>query len=93
VTATESPDTVAVRASRQRRRGWVLLAIAAWNVWLWVTRIRNLMDGADDFSAAFVGVHAVLYVGSLALAGVLAVMGVRMLREARAGETARGSGS
>ena len=83
MTVTEQPDTVAVRASSQRRRGYVLLAIAAWNVWLWVTRIRNLVADAGDFSAAFVGVHAVLYGASLVLAGVLAVMGVRMLREAR----------
>lgn len=79
--------TVSVRAASQRRRGLVLLAIAAWNVWLWVTRIRNLVVGAEDFSAAFVGVHAVLYGVSLVLAGVLAVMGWRMWREGRREET------
>ncbi len=85
MTVTEQPDTVAVRASTQRRRGYILLAIAAWNVWLWVTRIRNLVADAGEFSAAFVGVHAALYAASLGLAGVLAVMGVRMLRDARGG--------
>ena len=61
-----------------------MIAIAAYNVWLWATRINNLLAGAEDFSAAFIGIHTVLYLGSLALAGVLAVMGVRMVREARA---------
>lgn len=79
----EESDTVRVRAVAQRRRGWVLLAVAAWNVWLWATRIRNLVADAGEVSAAFVGVHAVLYGVSLILAGVLAVMGYRMLREGR----------
>jgi hypothetical protein len=75
VAVTERPDTVAVSAAVHRRRGIVLLAIALFNVWLWGTRIRNLVAGAGDFSSAFVGVHAVLYGTSLLLAGVLAVMG------------------
>lgn len=83
MTVTEHSDTVAVRASTQRRRGYLLLAVAAWSVWLWATRIRNLVEDAGDFSAAFVGVHAVLYGVSLVIAGGLAVMGVRMLRESR----------
>jgi hypothetical protein len=83
VAVSEHSDTVRVSATTQRRRGWLLLAVAAWNVWLWVTRIRNLVADAGDVSVAFFGVHAVLYVVSLALAGVLAVMGYRMLRESR----------
>lgn len=73
----------AVQARRSRRRGTILLLIAAWNLWLWATRIYNLAEGADDFSAAFIGVHAVLYVVSIALAVVLAVMGWRLRREGR----------
>ena len=80
---TERPDTVEVNATAQRRRGVVLLAIAVWTVWLWATRIRNLVADAGEVSAAFVGVHAVLYGVSLVLAGVLAVMGWRMWREGR----------
>jgi hypothetical protein len=83
VAAPERPDIVAVSPTAHRRRGVVLLAIAVFNVWLWGTRIRNLVADAGDFSAAFVGVHAVLYGTSLVLAGVLAVMGWRMVREAR----------
>lgn len=84
---TERPDTVAVTRAVHRRRGLVLLAIAVFNVWLWGTRIRNLVADAGDASAAFVGVHAVLFGTSLVLAGVLAVLGWRMLREARRGPT------
>lgn len=71
-------------ARRQARRGTILLTIAGWNVWLWVTRIYNLASDDTERTAAFIGVHALLYGVSLALAGVLAVMGVRMRREARA---------
>ena len=80
---TERPSPVRDRGATHRRRGMILLAIAAWNVWLWGTRIRNLVADAGDFSAAFVGVHAVLYGVSLVLAAVLAVMGWRMWRESR----------
>ncbi len=80
---TEGPRTVAVAPSTHRRRGLVLLAIAVFNVWLWGTRIRNLIASSGEFSAAFVGVHAVLYGTSLLLAGVLAVLGWRMWREGR----------
>lgn len=66
-----------------RRRGMILVAIAAWNVWVWGTRIANILRDAADFSTGFVGVHLALYGGSLALAGVLAVLGLRMWREAR----------
>lgn len=84
---TERPETVAVDSTAHRRRGFVLLAIAVWNVWLWGTRIRNLVADAGEFSAAFVGVHAALYGASLVLTGVLAVIGWRMWREARRGPT------
>lgn len=80
---TDESERAAVRPMVQRRRGVILLLIAAWNVWLWGTRIRNLVVDAGDFSTAFVGVHAVLYGVSLVLAGVLAVLGARMWREGR----------
>jgi hypothetical protein len=69
-----------------RRRGVLLLAIAAFQLWLWVTRIANLVRDADGFSTAFVAVHALLYVAAIGVALVLAVIGIRMLREARRAE-------
>jgi hypothetical protein len=80
---TPRPETLTVPATTHRRRGLLLLAVAVWSVWLWGTRIRNLVATADDVSTAFVGVHAVLYGVSLVIAAVLAVVGWRMWSEAR----------
>lgn len=85
------PDVLQVPRRRHRRRALLLLGVALWSVWLWGTRIRNLVAGADDFSAAFIGVHAVLYGVSLAIAAVLAVVGVRMWRESREDREGRAS--
>jgi hypothetical protein len=50
--------------------------------WLWGTRIWNLVRDAEDFSTAFVAVHAVLYVAAIGAGVLLAVLGIRMWREA-----------
>lgn len=76
-------DAVSTPRAVHRRRGLILLAAAAFNVWLWATRMRNLVADAGDFSAAFVGVHAVLYVSATAVALVVGVIGFRQWREAR----------
>lgn len=85
--APVTPDASAARPSTtravHRRRGWLLVAAMLFNLWLWGTRINNLVEGAESFSAAFVAVHAVLYVAAIAVAVVVGVIGVRMLREAR----------
>jgi hypothetical protein len=77
-------DAVTTPRAVHRRRGLLLLAAALFNVWLWATRMRNLIADAGDFSAAFVGVHAVLYVSATAVAIVVGVIGFRQWREARA---------
>lgn len=74
---------VVVPATRHRRRGWLLLAVAAWSVWVWGTRVLNLVRAGEEYSTAFVVVHAVLYGSAFVIAGGLARMGVRMVREAR----------
>jgi hypothetical protein len=66
-----------------RRRGIVLVGLAVFQFWLWGTRIWNLVRDADDFSAAFVAVHAILYAAAIAAGVLLAVLGGRMWREAR----------
>jgi hypothetical protein len=58
--------------------------LALFQFWLWGTRINNLVRDAGNFSAAFVAVHAVLYVAAIGAGVVLAVLSVRMWREARA---------
>jgi hypothetical protein len=66
-----------------RRRGWLLLAVAVFQLWLWGTRIANLLESVGSFSAAFVAVHAALYVTAIGVALVIGVLGWRMVAEAR----------
>ena len=72
------------------RRGLVLLAIGVFQVWLWSTRLMNLMQDPEPRSTAFIVVHAVLYLAAFGAAGVLLALGWRMRREAKA---ARGATS
>jgi hypothetical protein len=65
-----------------RARANVLLAAAAWTFYVWVTRIWNILsDPAHDLG--FKAVHSLLAVVSVAFAVALAVIGLRMRREAR----------
>jgi hypothetical protein len=66
---------------RSRARSNVLLAAAAWTVYVWVTRMWNIARDPDhDFG--FKAVHGALAVVSLAFAVAIAVIGFRMRREA-----------
>lgn len=67
------------------RRGLLLLAAFAWNTWVWVTRIYNLVTGPewDTATTAFLAVHLVLYAASLAVGTMVGVIGWRMWRETR----------
>ena len=66
-----------------RRHGWLLLAIAAWNVVIWLTFAKNLYaahaDGEDRATAYWVA-HSVLIVVDLVIAVVLTRLGLRVLR-------------
>jgi hypothetical protein len=69
-------------------RSTLLLAAAAWTIWVWTTRIWNILgDPAHD--AAFKAVHSLLALVSIAFAVALAVVGWRMRREERAGTAQR----
>jgi hypothetical protein len=60
-----------------RRYAWLLFAIAAWNVVVWATFIRNL--AADDGRpTGFYVAHSVLIVVDLLIAAVLVFVGVRI---------------
>lgn len=65
------------------RRGLVLLVLGLFQVWLWTTRVVNLLGDPEPRTTGFVVVHAVLYAAAFASAGVLLVIGWRMRREAR----------
>ena len=63
-----------------RTRSTLLLAAAAWTIWVWATRIWNILgDPAHD--AAFKTVHSLLALVSIAFAVALGVVGWRMRRE------------
>ena len=65
-----------------RARSSLLLAAAAWTIWVWVTRIWNILgDPAHD--AAFKLVHSLLALVSVAFGIALGVVGLRMRREER----------
>ena len=68
-----------------RARSTLLLAAAAWTIWVWTTRIWNIVnEPAHD--AAFKAVHSLLALVSIAFGVALGVVGLRMRREARARE-------
>jgi hypothetical protein len=73
-----------VGMKRQRTRANLILAASAWTLYVWVTRMWNLAQDPGT-SLGFKAVHAVIAVISVAFAVVLAVIGLRMRREARAG--------
>lgn len=80
--------TVTVPRAAHRRRGWLLVAAMVFNLWLWGTRIANLIGDADGFTPAFIAVHAVLYVSAIGVAVVVGAIGGRMVAQARRADVA-----
>lgn len=70
--------------STHRRRAVFLAAVALWNLWLWITRIQNLVQDDTPRETAFIVVHAVLYGASILVALAVGWLAWRMWREARA---------
>ena len=62
----------------------ILRAAAAWTIFIWVTRIRNIL-GDDTRSTGFKVIHSVLALVSVAFA--IAILGVASRNRRRAGET------
>lgn len=81
VPAPDDGGAVAVPARTHRARSWILLAFAAWNVWVWTTRAVNMVGERNEWDVAFVVVHLLLFAGGLGGAVVLGVVGWRMRRE------------
>lgn len=81
----DAPATaVALAPTTHRRRAFFLLAVAAWNLWLWITRIWNLVQDETPRTTTFITVHAVLYGASILIALAVGWLGWRMWREAKA---------
>jgi hypothetical protein len=69
-----------------RNRANLLLAAAGWTLYVWGTRIWNILaDPTRDFR--FKAVHTLLALVSVAFAVALGVVGLRMRREAAASLT------
>ncbi len=81
VDVTDHSRSVAIPARVHRRRGLLLLALGAFQLWLWGTRIVNLLGDADQFSTAFVGIHLALYTAAIGAGVVLGVLGWKQWRE------------
>jgi cytochrome bd-type quinol oxidase subunit 1 len=65
-----------------RRAAKVLLAAAAWTLYVWITRMWNILQ--DDHSVGFKVVHAVLAVVSIGFGIAVGVIGWRALRSGKA---------
>lgn len=82
-TTLDEPRASLTTPATHRRRGLVLLVIGLFQVWLWTTRMINLLGDPEPRTTGFIVVHAVLYLAAFGCAGVLLVVGWRMRREAR----------
>lgn len=76
-------DEAVTTPATHRRRGLVLVAVGVFQVWLWVTRVINLVQDPQPRTTGFVVVHALLYAAAFGAAFVLLGIGWRMWREAR----------
>lgn len=57
------------------------MVLGGFQLWLWGTRIVNLLGEVGSFSAAFVAVHLVLYIAAIGAGVWLLALGWRLLRE------------
>ena len=88
VDVTDQRRTVTIPARVHRRRGLLLLVLGLFQLWLWGTRIVNLLGDAGEFSTAFVGIHLALYTAAIGAGIVLGWLGWTQWRE---GSRAEGS--
>lgn len=65
-----------------RRAAWFLVGLAVWNLYVWVTFVRNIYP--DHHLDGFFLVHVAVGAVSVALAALAGALGVRALRAHRA---------
>lgn len=71
------------RVRLDRRHAALLLAVAGWNVLTWLMFAENLAD-AEGRPTGYYVAHSTLIVVNLGIAAVLATLGRRAWKEARA---------
>ncbi|MFC4784259.1 SCO4848 family membrane protein [Nocardioides sp. MAHUQ-72] len=67
----------------ERKHGWLLLAVAAWNVVIWLMFAKNLSAAhaaGEDRPTGYWVAHTVLIVVDLVIAVVLARLALKILR-------------
>ena len=64
-----------------RRAAWTLIALCAWTLWVWITRVWII--AGQDQSKGFKVVHGILAAGSIAFGLAAGWIGYRALRPAR----------
>jgi hypothetical protein len=64
-----------------RRAAWTLIALCAWTLWVWITRVF-IISGQDQ-SMGFKVVHGLLAAGSIAFGLAAGWIGYRGLRSGR----------
>jgi hypothetical protein len=63
-----------------RRAAWTLIALCAWTLWVWITRVWII--AGQDQSTGFKVVHGFLAAGSIAFGLAAGWIGYRGLRPA-----------
>jgi hypothetical protein len=61
-----------------RRAAWTLVALCVWTLWVWITRMWNILG--QDQSMGFKVVHTILAIGSIAFGLAAGWIGFRALR-------------
>ena len=64
-----------------RRAAWTLIALCAWTLWVWITRVWII--AGQDQTMGFKVVHGILAAGSIAFGLAAGWIGYRGLRSAR----------
>jgi hypothetical protein len=64
-----------------RRAAWTLVALCAWTLWVWITRVWII--AGQDQSMGFKVVHTILAAGSIAFGLAAGWIGYRALRPVR----------
>jgi hypothetical protein len=68
------------------RHAWLLIGVAIWNFFIWITFAKNLSAAharGEDHPAGYWVAHTVLIVVDLLIGAVLGVVGVKALRASR----------
>ena len=71
--------------SLERKHGWIIAAIAAWNVFIWITFAKNLSaahSAGEDRPTGYWVAHTVLIIVGLVTAAVLFWLARKVLRRA-----------